>query len=180
MNWFDSAKELLAQWKAQGAVSSALSNFTPRALQVFALARKEADRLKHNYIGTEHLLLGLIKLGNGVAVNVLINLGLNLEAVRLEVEKRGGIGEGGNLSGSIPYTPRVKRVLKTAKNEAMLLGHKYVGTEHLLLGLLQEYEGLAAQIFKIFNVEPEATRRKILEEITPIFPTGDNEAKKKS
>ena len=154
--------------------------FTPRALQVFGLARKEADRLKHNYIGTEHLLLGLIKLGQSVAVNLLQNLGLNLEAVRLEVEKQSGIGANENLPVFIPYTPRVMKVLGMAKKEAKALGHTYVGTEHLLLGLLQENEGLAARVFKKFNVDLEMTRRKILEEITPIFPTGDNEPKKES
>ena len=177
MNWFDSAKELLAQWKAQEA-----GNFTPRALQVLAVARQEANRFKHDYLGTEHLLLGLIKLGQGVAVNALISLGLNLQSVRLEVERQGGIGEGGKLSRfipyTIPYTPRMKRVLEIAKKETATLGHKYVGTEHLLLGLLQEPGGLAAQIFKKFNVEIETTRRKILEEITPIFPTDGNEPRK--
>jgi ATP-dependent Clp protease ATP-binding subunit ClpC len=113
MNWFDLAKERLASWKAQEANASMLAGkmFTPRALQAFGLARQEADRLKHNYLGTEHLLLGLIKLGNGVAVNVLKNLGLNLEAVRLEVEKCSGIGLSENTSAYIPYTPRVKKVV---------------------------------------------------------------------
>jgi ATP-dependent Clp protease ATP-binding subunit ClpC len=166
MNWFESAKKHLAKWKAQQKV------FTPRALQVFGLARQEADRLKHDYIGTEHLLLGLIKLGNGVATNVLKNLDLNLESVRLEIENRAGFGSGKNI-GHIPYTPRVKRVLETAKKEADTLGHTYIGTEHLLLGLLNEQEGLAAEIFKHFNLDAEKMRKEILKEITPIFPGND-------
>jgi ATP-dependent Clp protease ATP-binding subunit ClpC len=166
MDWFESVKELLAKWKAQEKV------FTPRALQVFGLARREADRLKHDYIGTEHLLLGLIKLGGGVATNVLIGLGLNLEAVRLEIENQAGFGLEKNV-GHIPFTPRVKRVLETAKKEADALRHTYIGTEHLLLGLLQEQEGLAAQIFKHFNVDAEKMRKEILKEITPIYPGDD-------
>jgi ATP-dependent Clp protease ATP-binding subunit ClpC len=166
MNWFESAKEHLAKWKAQEKV------FTPRALQVFGIARHEADRLKHNYVGTEHLLLGLIKLGNGVATNVIISLGLNLEAVRLEIENRAGFGSE-KIVGNIPFTPRMKRVLETAKKEAVAIGHGYIGTEHLLLGLLNEQEGLAAEIFKHFNLDTEKMRKEILKEITPIFPGDD-------
>ena len=92
----------------------AMNNFTPRAQQVLALARKEADRFNHNYVGTEHLLLGLIKLGQGVAVNVLQKLGLDLETVRMEVEKQVGTGPDQKMIGNIPYTPRVKKVLALA------------------------------------------------------------------
>ena len=88
-----------------------MNNFTPRAQQVLALARKEADRFNHNYVGTEHLLLGLIKLGQGVAVNVLQKMGLDLETVRMEVEKQVGSGPETKMVGNIPYTPRVKKVL---------------------------------------------------------------------
>jgi ATP-dependent Clp protease ATP-binding subunit ClpC len=112
MNWFESAKELLEKWKAQE------KTFTPRALQVFELAQQEADRLQHDYIGTEHVLIGLVKLGNGVATNVLTNLGLNLETVRLEIENRAGFGSGKNV-GRIPFTPRMKKVLQTAKKKRM-------------------------------------------------------------
>jgi hypothetical protein len=92
----------------------AMSNFTPRAQQVLALARKEADRFNHNFVGTEHLLLGLIKLGQGVAVNVLQKMGLDLETVRMEVEKQVGTGPDQKMIGNIPYTPRVKKVLALA------------------------------------------------------------------
>ena len=96
----------------------AMNNFTPRAQQVLALARKEADRFNHNFVGTEHLLLGLIKLGQGVAVNVLQKLGLDLETVRMEVEKQVGTGPDQKMIGNIPYTPRVKKVLALAAKEA--------------------------------------------------------------
>ena len=112
-----------------------MNNFTPRAQQVLALARKEADRFNHNFVGTEHLLLGLIKLGQGVAVNVLQKLGLDLETVRMEVEKQVGTGPDQKMIGNIPYTPRVKKVLALAAKEAKALNHTYVGTEHILLGL---------------------------------------------
>ena len=120
-----------------------MNNFTPRAQQVLALARKEADRFNHNYVGTEHLLLGLIKLGRGVAVNVLQKMGLDLETVRMEVEKQVGSGPETKMVGNIPYTPRVKKVLALAGKEARALNHSYVGTEHILLGLLREGEGVA-------------------------------------
>src|SRR5512141_2189324 len=107
----------------------AMNNFTPRAQQVLALARKEADRLNHNLLGTEHLLLGLIKLGQGVAVNVLQTLGLDLETVRLEVEKLVGTGPDQKVVGVIPFSPRVKKVLQLSAKEAKRLNHTYVGTE---------------------------------------------------
>ena len=123
-----------------------MNNFTPRAQQVLALARKEADRFHHNYVGTEHLLLGLIKLGQGVAVSVLQKMGLDLETVRSAVEKQVGLGQEGKTQASIPYTPRVKKVLALAGKEAKALNHSYVGTEHILLGLLREGEGVAARV----------------------------------
>src|SRR5665811_913651 len=101
----------------------AMNNFTPRAQQVLALARKEADRFNHNFIGTEHLLLGLIKLGQGVAVNVLQKMGLDLETVRLEVEKASQPGPDQKVMGPIPFTPRVKKVLALAQKEAKALNH---------------------------------------------------------
>jgi ATP-dependent Clp protease ATP-binding subunit ClpC len=133
-----------------------MNNFTPRAQQVLALARKEADRFNHNYVGTEHLLLGLIKLGQGVAVNVLTKLGLDLETVRLQVEQQVGSGPETKMVGNIPYTPRVKKVLALASKEAKALNHSYVGTEHILLGLLREGEGVAAQVLR--NLEVNSTR----------------------
>src|SRR5579862_284452 len=150
----------------------AMSNFTPRAQQVLALARKEADRFNHNFLGTEHLLLGLIKLGQGVAVNVLQKMGLDLETVRMEVEKRVGTGPDQKMIGNIPYTTRVKKVLDLAKREAKNLNHTYIGTEHILLGLLREGDGVAAQILRSLDVDIEQTRQEILKELDPNF-TGE-------
>jgi ATP-dependent Clp protease ATP-binding subunit ClpC len=153
----------------------AMNNFTPRAQQVLALARKEADRFNHNFVGTEHLLLGLIKLGQGVAVNVLQKMGLDLETVRMEVEKQVGTGPDQKLIGNIPYTPRVKKVLALAQKEARALNHTYVGTEHILLGLLREGDGVAARVLKNLDVDIEQARTEILRELDPNF-TGLEEA----
>ncbi len=140
-----------------------------------ALARKEADRFNHNYVGTEHLLLGLIKLGQGVAVNVLQKMGLDLETVRMEVEKQVGSGPETKMVGNIPYTPRVKKVLALAGKEAKQLNHSYVGTEHILLGLLREGEGVAARVLKNLEVDIERTRNEILKELDPNFTPPESE-----
>jgi ATP-dependent Clp protease ATP-binding subunit ClpA len=151
-----------------------MSNFTPRAQQVLALARKEADRLSHNFVGTEHLLLGLIALRNGTAVTVLEKLGLDLETVRTEVEKQVGTGPDQKMIGNIPYTPRVKKVLALAAREAKALNHTYIGTEHILLGLLREGDGVAARVLKNLDVDTEQTRQEILKELDPNYsPSAD-------
>ncbi|MEZ0216288.1 MAG: ATP-dependent Clp protease ATP-binding subunit [Rariglobus sp.] len=150
-----------------------MNNFTPRAQQVLALARKEADRFHHNYVGTEHILLGLIKLGQGVAVSVLQKMGLDLETVRNAVEKQVGTGQETKTQGSIPYTPRVKKVLALAGKEAKALNHSYVGTEHILLGLLREGEGVAARVLKSLDIDIERTRNEILRELDPQFSGGE-------
>ena len=152
-----------------------MNNFTPRAQQVLALARKEADRFNHNFVGTEHLLLGLIKLGQGVAVNVLQKLGLDLETVRMEVEKQVGTGPDQKMIGNIPYTPRVKKVLALAAKEAKALNHTYVGTEHILLGLLREGDGVAARVLKNLDVDIEQTRQEILKELDPNFTAQEDQ-----
>ena len=149
-----------------------MNNFTPRAQQVLALARKEADRFNHNYVGTEHILLGLIKLGQGVAVNVLQKMGLDLETVRMEVEKQVGTGPDTKITGNIPYTPRVKKVLALASKEAKALHHSYVGTEHILLGLLREGDGVAARVLKSLEVDIERARQEVLKELDPNFEEG--------
>src|SRR5438094_5099592 len=152
-----------------------MNNFTPRAQQVLQLARKEADRFNHNYVGTEHLLLGLIKLGQGVAVNVLQKMGLDLETVRMEVEKQVGSGPETKMVGNVPYTPRVKKVLALAGKEAKALNHSYVGTEHILLGLLREGEGVAARVLKSLELDIERTRNEILKELDPNFTPSESE-----
>jgi Clp amino terminal domain, pathogenicity island component len=143
------------------------NTFTPRAQQVLALSRKEAERFNHNFVGTEHVLLGLIALGQGVAVNVLQKLGLDLPSVRAAVEKAVGTGPPEKMIGNIPYTPRVKRVLALAAKEAKNLNHTYVGTEHILLGLLREGDGVAPRILSDFGVDTEKTRLEILKELDP-------------
>jgi len=151
-------------------------NFTPRAQRVIRLARKEADRFNHPYVGTEHLLLGLIALGEGVAVNVLEHLGLSLEGVRMEVENAVGQGPETKLAGNIPFTPRSKKVLQLALTEAQGLNHAYVGTEHILLGLLREGEGVAAQVLRQLDVDLDTARREVLNELDPNFDPDDPEA----
>ncbi len=146
-----------------------LPNLTPRAQQALAIARKEARRFNHNFIGTEHLLLGLIRLGQGVAVNVLQKLGLDLETVRKEVENQIGTGSDHKLTGNIPYTPRAKWVLALAAKEAKALKRTYVGTEHIFLALLIEGDGVAARVLKGLNVDLETMRREILGAIDPDF-----------
>src|SRR5271163_3289479 len=153
-----------------------MSDFTPRAQQVLVLARREAERFNHNYVGTEHLLLGLIKLGQGVAVNVLQRMGLDLEGVRIEVEKLVSPHPEAKMVGNMPYTPRVKKVLALAGKEALALHHSYVGTEQILLGLLREGEGVAARVLKSLEVDPARTRNEILKELDPNFAPPESEA----
>ena len=146
-----------------------LNNFTPRAQQVLTLARREAERFHHNYIGTEHLLLGLINLGQGVAVNVLQKMGLDLESASNAVEQQVGIGPENKPSANVPFTPRVKKVLALAGKEAKGLNHSYIGTEHILLGLLREGEGVAARVLKSLNLDIERCRHEILAELDPNY-----------
>lgn len=139
--------------------------FTNRAKQVIKLAKKEAQRLNHNYLGTEHLLLGLLKLGQGVAVNVLRNLGLDFDTVRQEVERLVGYGPEIQVYGDPALTGRVKKVLEYANEEATALGHNYVGTEHLLLGLLKQTDGVAAQVLENLNIDLTEVRKEVLKEL---------------
>ncbi|HTB22848.1 MAG TPA: ATP-dependent Clp protease ATP-binding subunit [bacterium] len=132
--------------------------FTERARKVIALAREEAGRLGHDYIGTEHLLLGLIREGGGVAAAVLENLNVDLERVRLEVEKLVVVGGGTLTLGEVPFTPRAKKVLELSVEEAQSLSHNYIGTEHLLLGLVREGEGVAAKVLENLGVKLDKAR----------------------
>ncbi|MGE3954230.1 MAG: ATP-dependent Clp protease ATP-binding subunit [Parachlamydiales bacterium] len=139
--------------------------FTNRAKQVIKLAKKEAQRMNHNYLGTEHILLGLLKLGQGVAVNVLRNLNLDFETVRAEVEKMVGFGPEMQVYGDPALTARVKKVFEYANEEALALDHKYVGTEHLLLGLLRQTDGVATQVLENLNVDLKEIRKEVLKEL---------------
>ena len=152
-----------------------MNDFTPRAKEVLALALKEAKRLNHAYVGTEHLLLGLIKLGQGVAVKVLQRMGLDLERVRIEVEQHIGPHPEAKMVGNIPYTPRVKKVLALAGKEAEALKQSYVGTEHILLGLLREGEGIAARVLESLEVDLARTRNEILKELDPNYTPPESE-----
>ena len=136
--------------------------FTDRARKVMALANQEAQRFNHEYIGTEHILLGLVKEGSGVGANVLKNLGVDLRRVRLEVEKLVKSGPEVVTMGKLPQTPRAKRVIEYAIEEARNLNHNYVGTEHLLLGLLREQEGVAAQVLMNLGLKLEDVREEVL------------------
>ena len=136
--------------------------FTDRARKVMGLANQEAQRFNHEYIGTEHILLGLVKEGSGVAANVLRNLDIDLKKIRLEVEKIVQSGPDTATMGKLPYTPRAKKVIELAFEEARSLGHNYVGTEHLLLGLLREQEGVAARVLMNLGVKLDDVREEVL------------------
>jgi ATP-dependent Clp protease ATP-binding subunit ClpC len=136
--------------------------FTDRARRVVVLAQEEARLLNHNYIGTEHILLGLIHEGEGVAAKALESLGISLEAVRAQVEEI--IGHGGSTpSGHIPFTPRAKKVLELSLREALQLGHNYIGTEHILLGLIREGEGVAAQVLVKLGADLSRVRQQVIQ-----------------
>ncbi len=136
--------------------------FTDRARKVMQLANQEAQRFNHEYIGTEHVLLGLIKEGSGVAANVLKNLDVDLRKIRLEVEKLVQSGPDMVTMGKLPQTPRAKKVIEYAMEEARNLNHNYVGTEHILLGLLREHEGVAAQVLMNLGLKLEEVREEVL------------------
>ncbi len=146
----------------QKARKEMFERFTDRARRVIVLAQDEARELNHNYIGTEHILLGLISEGDGVAAKALESMGISLEAVRAEVEEI--IGRGAQPpSGHIPFTPRAKKVLEYSLREALQLGHKYIGTEHLLLGLIREGEGVAAQVLVKLGADLPRVRQQVIQ-----------------
>jgi ATP-dependent Clp protease ATP-binding subunit ClpC len=135
--------------------------FTERARKVVVLAQDEARHFNHNYIGTEHLLLGLLREDEGVAAQALSSLNVALDEVREQVESIVGYGEEGT-GAQAPFTPRSKKVLELALREALQLGHNYIGTEHILLGLVRESEGVAARVLSNLDVDPDKVRRKIV------------------
>lgn len=146
-----------------------MSKLTPRARQSLVLAKNEALRLNHDYIGTEHLLLGLLALGEGVAVEVLRAMGLNLQQLRLEVEKSSGTGNDTQIAGELPFTPRLKKTLLLAAREAKSMNFNFIGTEHLLLALLREGESVAARILKNLNIDPDQLKEEITRTLDPEF-----------
>ena len=136
--------------------------FTDRARRVVVLAQEEAKMLNHNYIGTEHILLGLIHEGEGVAAKALESLGISLDAVREQVQDIIGQGQQ-QPTGHIPFTPRAKKVLELSLREALQLGHNYIGTEHILLGLIREGEGVAAQVLTKLGADLNRVRQQVIQ-----------------
>src|SRR3972149_11340229 len=139
------------------------NRFTERARKVIVLAKEEARRFNHDYIGTEHLLLGLIREGEGVAAAVLQKLGLDLETIRIEVEKLVQPGPQTQVLGDIQFTPRSKKALELSAEEARALGHNYIGTEHLLLGLVKEGEGMAYRVLLNLGLDLGKLRNEVME-----------------
>ncbi|MDD4939153.1 MAG: ATP-dependent Clp protease ATP-binding subunit [Candidatus Omnitrophica bacterium] len=146
------------------------NRFTERARKVIILAKEEARRFNHDYIGTEHILLGLIREGEGVAASVLQKLGVSLEKIRLEIEKLVQPGPTTQIIGDIPFTPRAKKALELAAEEARALGHNYIGTEHLLLGLIREGEGMASQVLLNLGLDLNSVRNEVMELLGSALP----------
>ena len=146
--------------------------FTERARKVIILAKEEAKRFNHDYIGTEHILLGLIKEWESVAAAVLQNLGLSLDTIRLEVEKLVQFGPSTIVSGDIPFTPKAKKVIELAMDEARRLGHNYIGTEHLLLGLIKEGEGVASHVLMNVGLDLNKVRAEVIKLLGSSAPGG--------
>ena len=138
------------------------NRFTERARKVILLAKEEAKRFNHDYIGTEHIMLGLVREGEGVAAAVLASLGLSSDKVRMEVEKLVQPGPATIVSGDIPFTPKAKKVIELAMEEARSLGHNYIGTEHLLLGLIREGEGVASQVLINLGLDLDKVRMEVM------------------
>ena len=151
------------------------NRFTERARKVIILAKEEARRFNHDYIGTEHILLGLIREGEGVAAAVLQKIGVSLENIRLEVEKLVQPGPSTQIIGDLPFTPRAKKALELAAEEARSLGHNYIGTEHLLLGLIREGEGIASQVLLNLGMDLNSVRNEVMELLGSALP-GTNQA----
>jgi ATP-dependent Clp protease ATP-binding subunit ClpA len=139
--------------------------FTDKARRVVVLAQEESRRLNHNYIGTEHLLLGLLREPEGVGAKALESVGISLDAARVQVEEFIGKGET-SVPGHIPFTPRAKKVLELALRESKQLGHNYIGTEHILLGVLREGEGVAAEVLRKLGAELGAVRQQVVKVLT--------------
>ncbi len=150
-----------------------MNNFTPRAQQVLSIARREADRFRHNYIGAEHLLLGILKLGDGVAVSVMEAHGIDLAELASRIEQSLVPGKSAPTEGSLPFTPRVRMIISQAGTEARKLQHSYIGTEHLLLAQLREEDGLAWHALNSVGLSYESARQKIIEMISPTFDASE-------
>jgi hypothetical protein len=173
MNWFKAFLQGFTTPVSRDGVSSfeGSNNFTQHATQVLAMARLEAARLNHSFVGTEHLLLGLVRLSKGTAVAVLIKMGVELEALKREVESLVGVSSDEKIAGNIHITPRVKKVLALAAKEARDMNHSSIGSEHILLGLMREGDGVAARVLKNFDLEIGVVKECILKELDPNYPS---------
>ena len=152
-----------------GNPGGAFGNLTPRARRTLLLAKQEAERFNHDHVGSEHLLLGLLSLDEGVAIDALKSLGLNLAKLRMEVEKTCGVGGATQTQGVLPVTPRLRRILELAAREAQSMNYNFVGTEHLLLALLREGEGRAARVLKNLDITPDEVRRAVVRNLDSDF-----------
>jgi ATP-dependent Clp protease ATP-binding subunit ClpC len=168
LRMFERFTNLVRRVRVSGDGSS-FEDLTDRARRVLVLAQEEARLLNHNFIGTEHILLGLIHEGGGVAAKALQPLGISLDAVRAKVEKTIGPA-GSSTTGSPPFTPRAKKVLEPSRREALQLGHNYIGTEHLLLGLLREGEGVAAQVLTSLGADLARVRQQVIQILSGYQP----------
>src|SRR3970040_543874 len=155
-----------------------LEKFTERGRKVIIFAKEEAERRQNDYLGTEHLLLAILREEDGLPVAILKKMGLTIEELRMEIERNLPVGTNLLTFGDIPFTPRAKKVLELAIEEARLLGHNYVGTEHLLLGLIREGEGVAAQVLAELGVDRKRVREEVLKLLGPTTTVTTREAKK--
>ena len=172
--FYVACKRHLKQYKGEMAMANPgdrFDRFTQRARNVLTLAQEEAQRLRHNYIGTEHLLLGLVREGNGLAAGVLMEMGVDLREIRNRIEAI--IGRGDRIVlGEIGLTPRAKKVIELAVDEARRLNHHYVGTEHLLLGLIREGDGIGADVLKGLGVDLNSVRLEVMRAIAHLPTKG--------
>ena len=152
--------------------------FTERARKVIILAREEAERYHHEYLGTEHILLGILQDGGGIAIAVLQKVGIDVKQLKMEVERNLPKSLTNLVEGDIPFTPKAKKVLEYAVEEARLMGHNYIGTEHLLLGIIQEKDGLACKILANLGVKLQQTREQTLNLLRETVPSRPKEKSK--
>jgi ATP-dependent Clp protease ATP-binding subunit ClpC len=160
--------------KGDGDFDSGMKMLTPRSRQALVLAQKEAVRFNHDYVGPEHLLLGILRIGQGVAVAVMQTMGLNLDALRIEIEKSSGAGGGMKVEGIPPFSEELKKILILAAKEAKSLNYNFIGTEHLLLGILREGENVAARVLRNMKIDPDKVRQEVIKALDPNYlPPGD-------
>jgi ATP-dependent Clp protease ATP-binding subunit ClpC len=178
MDWFEAAHRHLATWKARDAAREAArqKELTAGAMRALTKAHSEAVRLNRSYVGVEHVLLGVIGIGNGVGFGLLIEIGLDPDAIRAEVEKQAGVGPTSDGPVGRPYTPRMQDVFAAARQSYRALGHARMGTGHVLVALLQQREGHTADALARLNLDREQVRMRLLGEMTPDYPPADDES----